>query len=496
LWSEYNPQSKGSQLMEKHVRRLIHSVVTASMATAFVAVATTADAQYVEHWRLNTTDAPFIASNLARDVGYNPVTDSLLVPHRDGGPNVTRIASSSGTILSPNLDTTGITNVATFDLNGIHVSDLGGDAYSVYVCGLSVNVNTAPIRIHRWHSDGSSGVVTEDTLGAPTIVYSNRTASGAEPSPVGPPLPDTTKPSPRVGDFMGGWTDGSVTRLYLSVGTSVGTDADLVYVITVDEATGTVTSVDDVTTVGQTGQQTWGANADAAGNIYNMTNGGTGYYDPSGNLLHMFDSSVIPSNASRPSPMQNGGRSFFGYIHPADTATGIRVLEVTDGVDDDAEEFLATPSLGATSNNAVRGAGVFLDVNERFVGLVTNNAIVSFSDENPLLITLADLSAKVNEPSGTVTISWETASEIDNAGFNVFRADSNGDASSKVNAILIPSAGDGASYSLVDEQTLAPGETRGYILQDVDANGTTTNHGPVSVTRGGSASSVGEWNRF
>ena len=101
--------------------------------------------------------------------------------------------------------------------------------------------------------------------------------------------------------------------------------------------------------------------------------------------------------------------------------------------------------------------------------------------EGATAITLASFTA---EPGvGSVVLTWETGTEIDNAGFNLYRAITPGGPYAKINGVLIAAEGDpvaGATYSFLDED-LAPG-TYYYKLEDVDLNGVTTRHGPVSAT--------------
>jgi len=101
--------------------------------------------------------------------------------------------------------------------------------------------------------------------------------------------------------------------------------------------------------------------------------------------------------------------------------------------------------------------------------------------EEPTAITLASFTAEPD--AGGVTLAWETAAEIDNAGFNLYRAAAPDGPYTKVNSALIAAQGSpasGASYSFVDEG-LAPG-TYTYKLEDVDLNGVATLHGPFSTT--------------
>jgi PKD repeat protein len=82
-----------------------------------------------------------------------------------------------------------------------------------------------------------------------------------------------------------------------------------------------------------------------------------------------------------------------------------------------------------------------------------------------------------------IIIKWTTASEIDNAGFNLYRSESEGGEYVKINPTLIPAEGSptqGASYEYVD--TGVKNRTIYYYkLEDIDLNGKTTMHGPVSA---------------
>jgi hypothetical protein len=96
-------------------------------------------------------------------------------------------------------------------------------------------------------------------------------------------------------------------------------------------------------------------------------------------------------------------------------------------------------------------------------------------------IALASFTARAG--FGAVTLAWKTGTEVDNAGFNLYRAKSPAGPYTKVNGALIAAQGDavgGASYSYVD--TLGGYGTFYYKLEDVDLNGVATQYGPVSAT--------------
>ena len=86
--------------------------------------------------------------------------------------------------------------------------------------------------------------------------------------------------------------------------------------------------------------------------------------------------------------------------------------------------------------------------------------------------------------SGKIILAWSTASEIENAGFNLYRAESESGAYSKINGSLIPARGTptrGTSYSFIDADAKNR-RTYYYKLEDIDLSGKSTMHGPVSAT--------------
>lgn len=87
----------------------------------------------------------------------------------------------------------------------------------------------------------------------------------------------------------------------------------------------------------------------------------------------------------------------------------------------------------------------------------------------------------------TVVVRWETAAEIDNAGFNLYRGTSANGPWTKLNSTVIPGKVPpgsvvGATYEWVDNA--APSTSVYYLLEDIDLNGSTTQHGPVQATGG------------
>lgn len=87
-----------------------------------------------------------------------------------------------------------------------------------------------------------------------------------------------------------------------------------------------------------------------------------------------------------------------------------------------------------------------------------------------------------------VRVEWSTETEMNTAGFNLFRGESaEGPFPLKVNAQLIPPAADpltGGEYSYVDS-TAQIGQVYYYQLQEVEKSGSTNSFGPIRVQAGG-----------
>jgi hypothetical protein len=100
----------------------------------------------------------------------------------------------------------------------------------------------------------------------------------------------------------------------------------------------------------------------------------------------------------------------------------------------------------------------------------------------PTLIELTDFAAQPFNRK--VIIAWQTASEIDNAGFNIYRAEAENGDYVKINTALIQAEGSatqGEAYEYIDTD-VRNRKMYWYKLEDVDLNGVSTFHGPVSAT--------------
>lgn len=88
---------------------------------------------------------------------------------------------------------------------------------------------------------------------------------------------------------------------------------------------------------------------------------------------------------------------------------------------------------------------------------------------------------------GSVRVRWETASEIDTAGFYLFRMDVSTGEYTRINPELLPSvmtSPGGGSYSLIDNEAL-PDTWHTYLLVEVTGRDGRIPHGPFTVYAGG-----------
>ncbi len=117
-------------------------------------------------------------------------------------------------------------------------------------------------------------------------------------------------------------------------------------------------------------------------------------------------------------------------------------------------------------------------------GLASNGEVEDYQwSFAPTAVELGSFTATAG--ADQIVLDWETVSELENLGFNVYRATSVEGARAQLNPELIPSqapgSGMGFAYQWVDSDVQA-GVTYFYWLEDVDFFGQSGLHGPVDAT--------------
>lgn len=116
-------------------------------------------------------------------------------------------------------------------------------------------------------------------------------------------------------------------------------------------------------------------------------------------------------------------------------------------------------------------------------------------NQTPLSVDLTSFTATAPAPGEPVALTWETAAELDTAGFRVRRGAPDGPAVGG----LVPARGtatSGARYVIADDSALAAGESRLYYLEELELDGRSNWHGPARATAPSGLSSVGDWARW
>ncbi|MFZ2488390.1 MAG: proprotein convertase P-domain-containing protein [Anaerolineae bacterium] len=133
------------------------------------------------------------------------------------------------------------------------------------------------------------------------------------------------------------------------------------------------------------------------------------------------------------------------------------------------------------SASAPAGAGEAMDAGS--YGAATGGEVEDGSSPVPLVVFLSNFSAM--QTGNQVDVTWETATEQNNRGFNLYRGTTSDAWDRQLNTELIPSQAQGSAsgfiYTWQDADDLVNSQPYYYWLQDIDVNGVATLHGPVSV---------------
>ena len=173
--------------------------------------------------------------------------------------------------------------------------------------------------------------------------------------------------------------------------------------------------------------------------------------------------------------LSNGQQQTFVSVAPGtytvteEPNTGAFQLRLLNCVDGDSN------GISSTGDVNTRTATINVDRNETVTCTFTNS-------NQPLGVTLASFDAVAQ--ADHVLVTWETVSELQNSGFNLYRTQT-ADPPAAANLLaFVPSQGPGSAQGFAyshDDYDVTAGNAYWYWLEDVDFSGVTTMHGPVSV---------------
>ena len=120
------------------------------------------------------------------------------------------------------------------------------------------------------------------------------------------------------------------------------------------------------------------------------------------------------------------------------------------------------------------------------VGIQIGCKGVIVSTNKPTAVTLSSFNAQDRSPTafGRIMLSWTTASEVNTAGFNLYRSERPEGPYTRINSQLIPASADqliGDKY-VYQDNNVSPGKTYYYQLEDVEYNGVSVQHPAISIT--------------
>jgi len=165
-----------------------------------------------------------------------------------------------------------------------------------------------------------------------------------------------------------------------------------------------------------------------------------------------------------------------GYINVDDS---LLKLYKRNNDDIDSTDWSGIGTLGTGGDAPTSSTATFVNIQE------FSQFTITTAGGSPLVVDLVSFTAK--GLCDRVLLEWETASEIDCAGFDVWRSDAKNGDYVRINYHLIPSRGGatwGAAYCFVDEN-VSPGHRYYYKLRDIEYDGTSAFHGPVSASVNG-----------
>jgi len=126
-------------------------------------------------------------------------------------------------------------------------------------------------------------------------------------------------------------------------------------------------------------------------------------------------------------------------------------------------------------------AGIYIGIGEENLTFYFDGD--DWGEGGMLPVTLTSFTAVLTD--GTPQLQWITQSEINNAGWNIYRSETEDQEESiKVNSEFIPGAGTTSQptdYTYLDEYEVENGSTYRYWLESISFNGTSESFGPITL---------------
>ncbi len=173
---------------------------------------------------------------------------------------------------------------------------------------------------------------------------------------------------------------------------------------------------------------------------------------------------------------------YYNIVPTSSAATTVRLYYLDTELNGNTEANLKIWHCTGGSWHEQTGGTLTRDTSANWVEMTNVSDFSPFvlSENTPTAIKLARFAAW---PEGkALHVEWETVSEIDAVGFNLYRSNAADGPYTRLNPELIPSQAPGSPIGAVytwNDTAVQPGVTYYYKLEDVDTHGMVTLHGPV-----------------
>ncbi|GEM_PF-1178374 len=237
------------------------------------------------------------------------------------------------------------------------------------------------------------------------------------------------------------------------------------------------------------GGDTWTMTADASGNyLFLVPDGWTDIVTPSKTGYTFSPVSRSYSGITTDQSGQDYAATAITYTLSGNAGVGNATMSYDDGgaktaMADETGAYSFTVSYNWSGSVTPSRAGyTFNPASIAYTNVLANQSGQNYSATGHTLISLTSFTAQ--SQADRVVLSWQTGSELDTAGFHIWRSSEPNGTYARITPSPIPSMGTGlagATYAWSDTNVNS-GQTWFYKLEDLDTSGLSTFHGPVSAT--------------